>query len=416
MAANTIVLGGDIVGVSVAWHLARAGLDVCLIDRQQPHRGTSYGCAGLIHREGVGPPFAPPLLHLLGALLGGGGSALRVRASALGLGTPSLLALGRSATARRRTRLAQEYAPLIEQCTAEHAELIKAAGAESLIDDRGWLELHRHPRALARRAERARRLHARHGVEFAALCPTRLAMLEPGISAGLAGAIRWRNAWTVSDPGALVAAYVASFRSAGGEVIAAEAQAFHRTAGGWSVRTSAGPVEARHLVLALGPWSGEWTRQLGYRLPLLGLRGYHMHYAQQPPGALLHWLMDAEAGYFVAPMRQGIRLTTGVELAAPRAGTRWDAVRAAEQQARRLVPTMGQRIDAKPWLGSRPCMPDMKPVIGPAPRHRGLWLAFGHGFHGLTLGPVTGRLLAQLMLGQRPLVDPGPFSPARYGL
>ena len=69
----------------------------------------------------------------------------------------------------------------------------------------------------------------------------------------------------------------------------------------------------------------------------------------------------------------------------------------------------------EPWLGMRPCTPDMRPVIGPAPRHRGLWFAFGHNHHGLTLGPVTGRLLAEMMTGETPFADPSPFAAERFG-
>ncbi|WP_143137340.1 NAD(P)/FAD-dependent oxidoreductase, partial [Burkholderia ubonensis] len=74
----------------------------------------------------------------------------------------------------------------------------------------------------------------------------------------------------------------------------------------------------------------------------------------------------------------------------------------------------GERLDPQPWLGFRPCTPDMRPVIGPAPAHRGLWFAFGHNHHGLTLGPVTGRLLAEMMTGETPFTDPSPYRADRF--
>jgi D-amino-acid dehydrogenase len=72
-------------------------------------------------------------------------------------------------------------------------------------------------------------------------------------------------------------------------------------------------------------------------------------------------------------------------------------------------------VEDKPWMGSRPCMPDTMPVIGRAPGQNGLWLAFGHGHMGLTLGPVTGRLLAEMMTGGEPFADPSPYRPERFG-
>ncbi|MQU19408.1 FAD-dependent oxidoreductase, partial [Pseudomonas helleri] len=74
----------------------------------------------------------------------------------------------------------------------------------------------------------------------------------------------------------------------------------------------------------------------------------------------------------------------------------------------------GARVDAEPWLGRRPCLPDMCPVIGPGSRHKGLWFNFGHAHHGLTLGPVSGRLLAEMMTGEYPFTDPTPYSAERF--
>ena len=75
---------------------------------------------------------------------------------------------------------------------------------------------------------------------------------------------------------------------------------------------------------------------------------------------------------------------------------------------------IGERVDAQPWMGARPCTPDMMPIIGPAPRHQNLWFAFGHAHHGLTLGPLTGRLIAEMITGETPVVDPSPYRADRF--
>ena len=175
-----------------------------------------------------------------------------------------------------------------------------------------------------------------------------------------------------------------------------------------------GPVQARESVVALGPWSDVLTRALGYELPLAVKRGYHMHYRIAGQAKLNLPSLDAERGYFLAPMRGGIRLTTGAEFALR------DAIRTpvqlgrAEPIARDLFP-LAERLDTEPWMGARPCTPDMMPIIGRAPLHRGLWFAFGHAHHGLTLAAVTGRLVAELVTSETPLVDPAPYSAARFG-
>jgi D-amino-acid dehydrogenase len=155
------------------------------------------------------------------------------------------------------------------------------------------------------------------------------------------------------------------------------------------------------------------TRKLGYHLPLAVKRGYHMHYKPAGNAVLNHPVLDTERGYFLAPMLQGIRLTTGAEFADRDAPKTPVQLARAEPIARTLFP-LGERVEAEPWLGRRPCTPDMMPIIGPAPKHKGLWFSFGHAHHGLTLAAVTGRMIAEMVTGQKVFVDPAPFAAARF--
>jgi D-amino-acid dehydrogenase len=155
------------------------------------------------------------------------------------------------------------------------------------------------------------------------------------------------------------------------------------------------------------------VRALGYRLPMAVKRGYHMHYRPAGEARLNYPLLDSEGGFFIGPMRNGVRLTTGAEFAlrdAPRTPVQLARV---EPLARALFP-LAERLDAEPWVGSRPCTPDMLPVVGRAPRHGNLWFAFGHAHHGFTLAAVTGRLIAELITGEAPFVDPAPYAATRF--
>ena len=142
-------------------------------------------------------------------------------------------------------------------------------------------------------------------------------------------------------------------------------------------------------------------------------RGYHMHYRPAGNAVLNHTVLDAENGYVLAPMARGIRLTTGAEFADRDAPPTPVQIARTEPHARKLFPLDGQ-LDPKPWMGSRPCTPDMLPIIGPAPNHKGLWFAFGHAHHGLTLSAVTGRLLAEMITGEEPFTDPTPYRVDRF--
>ena len=124
-------------------------------------------------------------------------------------------------------------------------------------------------------------------------------------------------------------------------------------------------------------------------------------------------IVDTDSGFLLAPMRAGIRLTTGAEFARIDADPTPVQLERAEPVARTLLP-LADRVDGKPWMGVRPCTPDMLPIIGPMPGQDGIWCAFGHAHQGLTLGPTTGRLVADMMTGETPFVDPSPYRPDRF--
>lgn len=402
------------VGVSVALHLQRRGRQVLLVDRRPPGRETSYGNAGIIQREAVRPRAFP---RDLGELLRIGmkrGLDTRYDLLALpGYAGPLAQYWWHSAPERYR-KIVVEYASLIAHSVSEHAPLVAAAGAEALIRKDGFLLLFRTARARDAAFADAAGDRRDFGVGSVELDGAALARLEPALQQQLAGALHWTDPWTVRDPGALVAAYAELFEREGGRLLRGEAGSLKPAGSGWQVEAAEGPVTANEVVLALGPWAKAATDALGYRLPLFVKRGYHREYGVAPGGEIGHHMLDAEAGYLLAPMRRGLRITTGAEFAAQDAPVNPTQIDGAEAVARKLVP-MGERLDPEPWLGSRPNTVDMKPVIGPAPRHRGVWFAFGHGHQGLTLGPATGRLLAEMMTGEPTYVDPAPFSPARFG-
>ena len=405
---DVIVLGAGMVGVSAALHLQARGRSVVLLDRHgAAGEETSHGNAGLIERSSVTPYMLPLELATLAKYALNRAPDVRIHWNALPEILPWLARYALASTAAGAARSAQAALPLIERCVAEHDALAQAAGASHLLKRTGWIKMFRTQRGLDKGAAEAALLPA-FGLTADVLDAAQLATLEPHLHGGIA-AVHFRDPVSVSDPGGLAKAYAALFIARGGNFATGDAQTLAQTATGWRVAGT----EAREVVVALGPWSNMVLKPLGYRLPLGIKRGYHMHYRAQGNAVLNHAVLDAERGYLLAPMDRGIRLTTGAELA------RFDAppspvqIEMAEPVARKLFP-LAERLDAEPWMGRRPCLPDMLPVIGPAPRHNGLWLDFGHQHHGLTLGPVSGRLLAEMMTGEPTFADPAPYAATRF--
>ncbi len=410
MKFDVLVLGAGIVGVSVAIHLQRRGLKVALVDRKAPGSETSFGNAGLIQRDGVYPYAFPRDVVSLLRYASNQAPDVRYHVAAVPQLLPFLYRYWRWSRADRHAAIAKVYAPLIQRSVGEHRALIDSAGAAHLLRTGGWLKVFRSGNKLEAEARTVERLHAEFDVRYEVLGAAELRAAEPFLSNGLTGAVRYTNSCSITDPNALVMAYAGLFKQLGGRIFLGDANTLKPN---WAVETQEGTLEARSAVVAMGPWSDTITAQLGYRLPLAVKRGYHMHYAAEPGARLNQPVLDVEKGYLMAPMARGIRLTTGVELGLRDTGATPAQLEAVEPVARGTFP-LGERLDDTPWLGRRPCTPDMLPIIGPAPRHKDLWFAFGHAHHGLTLGPVTGSLLAEMMTGEKTLVDPYPFRVDRF--
>jgi D-lysine oxidase len=414
LKADILVLGAGMVGVGAALQLQKRGRDVILVDRhERAGEETSYGNAGIIESASVFPYMFPRDLREILRYAANRAPHARYHVMDLPAFLPWLLRYYLASSPERAMKTAMGVLPLIRQSLAEHEALINEAGVPELLRKSGWIKLFRSEATLAKALadfERARGF----GVEGDILDAKAIAQREPQLSGDFTGAIHFSQPGFIPDPGGLAKAYAALFTRKGGRFFVGDATTLEQTAGGWRVRGGDGSAVAREVVVALGPWSDLVFRPLGYSIPFAVKRGYHLHLAPGGNAVLHHPVLDADQGFVLAPMNRGIRLTTGVEFARRDALATPVQIEQTLPMARKLFP-LGDAVDAKPWKGARPCLPDMLPIIGRAPRHPGLWFDFGHQHHGLTLGPVSGRLLAEMMTGEKPFADPAPFALERFG-
>jgi len=412
MHSDVIVLGAGIVGIGLALNLQEKGRSVTLIDRSGPGEGTSFGNAGLIQREAVKPySFPDDPLTLLQAALN-----MRVDSSyqlgSLGTVGPWLYEYWKQSSAQNVARSAAARAPLFEICISEHEKLAALAGASAQLRPGGWIKVYQKEKSLAEEIDKVNEVAA-YGVVGEVMDHRALAAAEPHLTGEFIGAVKWSQGYNLAEPLALSRAYADLFLRRGGRFVSGDARSLRQDGDDWSVTTAEGVESARDCVVALGPWANDITEPLGYAMPLGVKRGYHMHYSAKGNAVLNSPVLDADGGYLIAPMTHGIRLTTGAEFAIRDAPPNYRQLERAEPLARTIFP-LGERVDREPWLGRRPCTPDMIPVMGPAPRHRGLWFSFAHAHHGLTLAGCAGRFMAELIAGETPFCDPSPYRADRF--
>jgi D-amino-acid dehydrogenase len=400
------------VGVSVAVHLAKRGVSVTLVDRRGAGEETSYGNAGLIEASRMLPVGFPRDLREIARHALGVTPHLNYHWGALPALAPFLLRYFAASRPDRLDASARALRPLLAAAPAEHAALTAEAGAPQLVRKAGLLKVFR-TEAGFRETAADRAFADEFGVPYQILDRDGVLAREPHLNPVFRSGLFWSETGNCSDPGALTKAYAALFEKLGGVFVRGDAQTLHRFSGGWRVETAEGPVDARDAVIALGPWSMDLARKFGVRVPFAVKRGYHMHFRRKGNATLGSGVLDVEGGYAMLPMDQGIRITTGVEFARRDAPPTPVQLARVVPKARDLFP-LGEAVEEKPWMGSRPATPDSLPVVGRAPGQQGLWLAFGHSHLGFTLGPPTGRMLAEMMAGEKPVFDPAPFRAERF--
>ncbi len=409
---DVVIVGAGIAGVSTALHLQQRGKKVALIDRRGAGQETSYGNSGVIGNTYILPFGFPSWKKVLPILMDRDISA-RLRYADLLRSLPWIVDFFFKSLPTTRRENCRNLWPLQMNSIADHSRQMQGAGASHYLSSTGRVALYRSEETFAgdiMERDMAKEL----GVTFDVMDAAEFQSIEPHLRPVYRKAVRWPMSARINNPGALVGAYAEKFVSEGGVFLENDVSALNQVGDyAWHVETRQGKVLAGQVVVCAGPWAMEMLKPLGYKFPLGFKRGYHRHFAATGGAMLSHAILDYDRGYLIIPMEQGYRLTTGVEFAGLHAPSTPVQIDRALPHASELFP-LGEAVDAEPWHGSRPCFPDSLPVIDRAPRHKGLWFNIGHGHFGFTIGPSTGRLLAEMMVGEKTFCDPTPYRATRF--
>lgn len=393
--AEVFVFGAGMVGVSTALALQARGMDVLLIDKAAPGKAASYGNAGLIQAEAAEPYALPQdFATLLSYALEQSNDVVWKLAPALKMSN-ALWHYNRFSKPASHQAIAKTYSRLTARSTQDHQPLIEAAGAESLISRNGLYMLYRSEKVFEAAAKDANRIKALYGTKNRTLSGTEYRQIEPALRQSPAGMVHWQDSWSCSSPGELTEHYARLFEKRGGEIILADANRLERTSHGWQLQTSSyGKLTAEQAVICLGADSPNVLKRFGFDIPMIYKRGYHAHYqcADAPKTPFL----DVENGVLASAMTKGLRVTSGAALVDLQSKAEPKQLNYGVEQLKSLL-DIGEQVSEPQWFGTRPCLPDMLPLVGQAPGEQRLWFNFGHGHQGFTLGPTTAELLAQAM-------------------
>lgn len=415
---SVLVVGAGMVGICVGLDLLRRGADVTILDRSGPGTETSFGNAGVLARSSLLPLNNPAMLRDLPGLLGNRRSSLRYDIRYVLKNLNWVLPFLSNALPARMARTTQALDALIRLSIPAHKELILQCAQQDLLAERGWLFLYRSKAAFAR-SKLLRAMLDQFDVANEALDQSELHELEPHLNQIFPQSLWIQDSASVRDPGALVRAYAGQFVAEGGRIERAFASEMTFGDAPGVVLENGTTKTAQHIVLCLGPWGKDMLGKAGFHVPMAFERGYHRHFkgAQAETGGNLETLArpvyDTGGSYVLSPMRQGLRLTTGVELDALDADHNHGQLTSAERAAREAI-DLGQPCETPTWLGARPTFPDSRPCIGRLPGTRNVSVAFGHQHIGFATAPGTAQILGDLLEGKTPPIDAAPFRPDRF--
>lgn len=411
--SHIAIVGAGIVGVSTAIWLQREGHKVTLIDRSAPGEGASFGNGGVLASCAMVPVTGPGLLRKAPRMLFDKDQPLFLKWGYLPKLLPWLRKYLSNANESDTRRISNAIAGLVGDSLEEHRALARGTAAEKWIVPSDYLYIYKD-RAAFEVDALSWDIRASHGIVWEELEGAALRAYDRVFSPDQSFAVKMGNHGRISDPGKYVKALAAHVEDRGGDVVIGDVSAIllenQRITG---VQIGDHALEADAVVLATGAWSGPLSASLGLRVPLESERGYHLELWE--PSVMPKSPVMIASGKFVAtPMEGRLRLAGIVELGgltAPPSRAPFDLLKRAATAA---MPGLTWARETE-WMGHRPAPADSIPALGAVPRIDGAYTAFGHHHIGLTSGPKSGRLLAQLISGKQPNLDLAAYSPARFG-
>jgi D-amino-acid dehydrogenase len=410
---HVVVIGGGVIGAAAAHYLVESGWRVTVVDRGRFGAGCSHANCGLVCPSHVLPLAGPGAVR----------SALRTmmqRNAPLRAKPWTSLSLARwlFAFARRCNRpnmldAGRGIQPLLTSSRALYDDLVRD-GLDCEWEARGLLFVFHGQAAMDHYAATDQLLRAEFGVPARPFPGDAVRDLEPALRPGLGGGWLYDTDAHLR-PDRLMRSWRARLESLGVTVReGCEVRGFARDGRrARAVSTADGELAADAFVLAAGAWSPLLNDRLGYRLPIQPGKGYSVTTARPANCPRLPMIFE-EHRVAVTPMKSGYRLGSMMEFVGYDESIAPERISYLKQAAGLYLQEPAGEAVQETWYGWRPMTPDGLPVVGPSPALDNVLIAAGHNMLGLSMAPGTGRLVAELLDGREPHLDPRPYSPARF--
>lgn len=412
MGKNVVVIGAGIVGCSAALWLQRDGHRVTILDKTGPGEGASKGNAAVIATESCLPVAYPGILWDVPKYLMDPLSPLAIRWSYLPKLAPWLMRFVGSSGKATYEQTSIALRSILTEALAAHKELAAAAGCRDIIQETGWLGIYESD-AKFQSVQSDFEIQRRRGIKIEILKGEEIRQFEPSLQPIYKHAAYFPENAYVLDNFRLVRSLAEDVARNGGKVVTDEVVDFEiGTTGPSAVIGRNGRYPCDAVVVTAGAWSRKLSARLGENVPLETERGYHVTLpnAKKRPRMPLY---SGDHSFAITPLDIGLRFAGTVELGGLDLPPNPARNQILIEHGKRMFGELDE-TGRSDWMGFRPSMPDSKPVIDRGRRFNNTFFAFGHGHVGLTLGPITGKLIAELVSDRPPSVDLKPFAVDRF--
>jgi D-amino-acid dehydrogenase len=412
MAQHFVVIGAGIVGISAALYLQRDGHRVTVIDERGPGEGTSKGNASVLAIDSCIPVATPGVVWDVPGYLRDPLGPLAIRWSYLPKIAPWLMRFIAASKPERVEAISMALRSILVQALDAHKSLARSAGEPEILRETGWLAIFETDKKF-QAYQWDLDLQRRRGVPFEIIPAAEIRQFEPSLQPIIKHAVYYpENAYATNNY-RLVTLLAADFVRHGGAIVKDKVTGFDfGPQGPVAVRTPTARHAADAVVVAAGAWSKNLASMLGHDVPLDTERGYHVTLPQ--PGKMPRMpLYAGDSSFAITPLEIGLRFAGTVELGGLNAAPDYRRAEILMKHGRRLFGELDE-TGRSDWMGFRPSMPDSLPVISRGRRWANTYFGFGHGHLGLTLGPITGRLIADLAAGRDHGLDMRPFGIDRF--
>ncbi|MDP6164407.1 MAG: FAD-dependent oxidoreductase [Candidatus Thioglobus sp.] len=405
------VLGGGVIGLSVALKMLNSGREVVLIDPEEPGSGTSYGNAGTIAEYAVLPVGSPEVIKRLPSLLFYKNSPMAIKRSEILSLAPWLMKFLYQSMPKQAEKNAQSIAKILVNARLRWEDLASQINGSSLLNNNGSIYIYKS-KSIYDAGLKDINHRKTLGLNAYMLNPSELNKLEPNINLIEGGAAYFPDCAYMSDPGKIMKLLLNTCIEKGCQVIRQTAKNIERTNNGIKVTLDdKSTILSKHLVVSAGAFSKKFAKQAGDNIPLDVERGYHVEYDMNEP-LLNRPCCSADGGFYMSPMSGRLRVVGTVELGGVSPKISMHRVNHLENGASNFFPSLGK--PSRTWLGFRPSIPDSKPVISASRKGNDIVYAFGHGHIGLTLAPVTAEIVESIITGKKPPIPIHEFSVQRF--